>query len=141
MRLIDADAVFDWYVKAFDGSNGKPKIEPNEIRFSMNDIVANLSNMPTIKSEIIRCKDCKHRDPEDKTSEAEIQKMQDIEQAQLEKAFDLGREDAKADIVRCKECKYYDEINQPYPQMYCRKHSIDTSDQDFCSRAERKDDE
>lgn len=66
MRPIDADAIFGWYVKAFDGSNGKPKIEPNEIRFSMNDIAANLSNIPTIKSEIIRCNDCKHRDPEDK---------------------------------------------------------------------------
>lgn len=41
------------------------------------------------------------------------------------------------DIIRCRDCKYYDEVNQPYPQMYCRKHSIDTSDQDFCSRAER----
>lgn len=43
-------------------------------------------------------------------------------------------------LIRCKDCKHYDEVNQPYPQMYCRKHSIDTSDQDFCSRAERKDD-
>ena len=43
------------------------------------------------------------------------------------------------EIVRCKDCKYYDEVNQPYTQTYCRKHSIDISDQDFCSRAERKD--
>lgn len=45
------------------------------------------------------------------------------------------------EIIRCRNCKYYDEVNQPYPQMYCRKHSIDTSDQDFCSRAERRTDE
>ena len=44
-RLIDGDAVFDWYIKAF---NSYPKIEPNEVRFSMNDIAGNLLNMPTI---------------------------------------------------------------------------------------------
>lgn len=47
-RLIDGDAVFDWYVKTFDGSGGRPKIEPNEVRFSMNDIACNLLNMTTI---------------------------------------------------------------------------------------------
>lgn len=44
MRLIDADAVFPWYVEAFKG-----KIKPDEIRFSMNDIAGNLDNMPTIE--------------------------------------------------------------------------------------------
>lgn len=42
MRLIDADAVFPWYVEAFKG-----KIEPHEVRFSMNDIQGNLWNIPT----------------------------------------------------------------------------------------------
>ena len=32
-------------------------------------------------------------------TDAEIQKMQDIEQAQIEKAFELGREDAKTEIT------------------------------------------
>ena len=51
-----------------------------------------------------------------------------------------GLPSAQPEIIRCLDCKYYDEINQPYPQMYCRKHSIDTSDQDFCSHAERRED-
>ena len=46
-------------------------------------------------------------------TDEEIQKMQDIEQAQIEKAFELGREDAKAEIVRCKDCKHF-EYDHPY---------------------------
>ena len=44
------------------------------------------------------------------------------------------------EIIRCKDCKHYEEINQPYPQLFCRKHSIDTLDDDYCSYGERKDD-
>lgn len=58
----------------------------------------------------------------------------------IENEMDMRVMLSQPEIVRCKDCKHYDEVNQPYPQMYCRKHSIDTSDQDFCSRAERKDD-
>lgn len=49
MRLIDADAIYPWYIKAFSEEIcGKRRgIEPNEIRFSMNDIRENLSNIPT----------------------------------------------------------------------------------------------
>lgn len=60
MRLIDADDVFRWYVETFSEKNiGERAIQPNEIRFSMNDIRDNLDNMPTIEAEpVIRCKDC-----------------------------------------------------------------------------------
>ena len=40
MRLIDADAIYPWYMDAFD-------FDPNEVRFSMNDIRDNLDNVPT----------------------------------------------------------------------------------------------
>lgn len=43
-RLIDANAIFPWYVETFKG-----KIAPNEVRFSMNDIACNLLNIPTIE--------------------------------------------------------------------------------------------
>lgn len=42
-RLIDADAVYKWYLEAFKG-----QIKPNEIRFSINDIRDNLENIPTV---------------------------------------------------------------------------------------------
>lgn len=59
MRLIDADAIFPWYVEAFKGGV-EPQIEPHDIRFSMNDIKMNLSNIPTIDAvEVVRCKDCR----------------------------------------------------------------------------------
>ena len=41
MRLIDADAVFPWYVSNFKD------MEPSDVRFSMNDIKGNLDNIPT----------------------------------------------------------------------------------------------
>ena len=47
MRPIDADAVFPWYVDAFRG-----KIEPSDVRFSMNDIKWNLDNIPTIEAPV-----------------------------------------------------------------------------------------
>lgn len=49
MRLIDADAIYPWYINSFSKKTvGKEKeIKPNEIRFSMNDIRENLDNIPT----------------------------------------------------------------------------------------------
>jgi len=56
VRLIDADAVLQWYMKAFKG-----EIERKEKRFSMLDIDGNLDNIPTVDAvPVIRCKDCKH---------------------------------------------------------------------------------
>lgn len=49
MRLIDADAVFDWYIKEFSEEHlGDNAIKPNECRFSMYDIKGNLDNIPTV---------------------------------------------------------------------------------------------
>lgn len=64
-------------------------------------------------------------------TEADIQKMQDLEQAELERVFELGREDARSEIIRCKDCKYWDTSG------YC----IDFMTQDeggFCKWAERR---
>lgn len=41
MRLINADAVFPWYMDNFKD------MEPSDVRFSMNDIKGNLDNIPT----------------------------------------------------------------------------------------------
>lgn len=49
MRLIDADAVYPWFVDAFKG-----KIKPCDIRFSMNDIKCNLENIPTVPTVSIK---------------------------------------------------------------------------------------
>ena len=49
-RLIDADAVYPWYVETFSAKSvGEVReIKPEDIRFSMNDIRENLDNIPTI---------------------------------------------------------------------------------------------
>ena len=39
-------------------------------------------------------------------TDEEIQKMQDIEQAQLDKAYEMGKADAMAEIIHCKDCYY-----------------------------------
>lgn len=44
--------------------------------------------------------------------------------------------------VRCKDCIYYQDNNDGYPHDGCRWRSDETPDAtDFCSFAERKDDE
>ena len=56
MRLIDADAIYPWYMDAFD-------FDPNEVRFSMNDIRDNLDNIPThpTPSNTLGALDCVER--------------------------------------------------------------------------------
>lgn len=52
MRPIDADAVYPWYIKAFSKEEiGDRAIDPRNPRFSMNDIKANLDNIPTLDQE------------------------------------------------------------------------------------------
>lgn len=52
MRPIDADAVYPWYIKAFSKEEiGDRAIDPRDLRFSMNDIKANLDNIPTLEQE------------------------------------------------------------------------------------------
>lgn len=49
VRLIDANKVFPWYLKAFSAEEvGEERaIGPDEVRFSMNDIRENLDNIST----------------------------------------------------------------------------------------------
>jgi len=54
--------------------------------------------------------------------------------------YKQGKKDAQPEIIRCKDCKWFEEINQPFTQMFCRKHYIDILNDDFCSYAERRTD-
>ena len=49
-------------------------------------------------------------------TDEEIQKMQDIEQAQLDKAYEIGKADAMAEIIRCRECRYW-EREEPFTSI------------------------
>lgn len=80
-------------------------------------------------------------------TDAEVQKMQDMEQAQLDKAFELGKESAKAEIIHCGECKHWREGTA---FSFCDKlhgmgvlDALDymTAEDDYCSMAERRTDE
>ena len=55
-RLIDADAIYPWYMDNFH-------FDPNEVRFSMNDIRDNLDNIPThpTPSNTLGALDCVER--------------------------------------------------------------------------------
>ena len=41
-------------------------------------------------------------------TEAEIQKMQELEQAELDKAYECGRASAEPEIIFCEECRHWD---------------------------------
>ena len=68
-------------------------------------------------------------------TEEEIQKMQDLEQAELEKAFESGREDAQSEIIRCQDCKFG--LGHAH-NVKCDKYYGMGGYDDFCSRAERR---
>lgn len=89
-------------------------------------------------------------------SEADIQKIQDLEQAEIQKAFELGkgegRKEAQPEIIRCKECKHQEKFfhedkrrkEDGYYIFGCElasEYSHVCLDEDFCSRAERRTDE
>lgn len=52
---------------------------------------------------------------------------------------------AQPDIIRCKDCKWYGRVDKRrfYSGMDCLQKRIDMiiPDEDFCSKAERKEDE
>ena len=64
-RLIDADAIYPWYMDNFH-------FDPNEVRFSMNDIRDNLDNIPThpTPSNTLGALDCVSREDLTKGIEA-----------------------------------------------------------------------
>lgn len=63
VRLIDANKIFPWYLKAFsvDEVGEERAIGPDEVRFSMNDIRENLDNILTEPVWI----PCNERQPEE----------------------------------------------------------------------------
>lgn len=63
VRLIDANKVFPWYLKAFSAEEAGEEraIGPDEVRFSMNDIRENLDNILTEPVWI----PCNERQPEE----------------------------------------------------------------------------
>lgn len=63
MRLVDADA-FDERVRAAGGMSEEELTE--DFKDGVQAVLYMLSNQPTIQPDIVRCKDCRHRDPEDK---------------------------------------------------------------------------
>lgn len=71
-------------------------------------------------------------------TEAQLQKIQDLEQAQFEKVFELGREDAKVEIIRCRDCRWRKDQSGSTAWLPCR--ALITPDDFYCGRAERRTD-
>ena len=88
-------------------------------------------------------------------TEEEIQRMQDMEQIQLDKAFELGKLDAQEEIIRCKDCKHWMPYDWMFSEVWRSKDIDDYSEDeigcaycdmnmganDFCSRPERRTDD
>ena len=75
-------------------------------------------------------------------TDKEVQKMQDMEQAQIEKAFDLGREDAQSEIIACGDCKHWDTTwqNDYAPNYhYCPLIDGTRNSEWYCADAERRE--
>lgn len=72
-------------------------------------------------------------------TEAEIQKMQELEQAELQKAYECGRASAQPEIIRCRECKHYE------GGWYCSAWNNSpgfpiVTEKGYCNLAERRTD-
>ena len=79
--------------------------------------------------------------------DAEIQKMQDLEQSEIQKAYELGKLDAMEELIRCKDCKYFTRNIPCVGGHYngCNAwtdngNEIMVAEDDFCSYAERRTD-
>ena len=63
-RLIDASAMRDGWLE-----NGE-----NEYVYDANAVLNSIDSQPTVGAvEVVRCKDCIHRDPEDKKCDCSFQ--------------------------------------------------------------------
>ena len=71
-------------------------------------------------------------------TDEEIQKMQDIEQAQLDKAYEMGKADAMAEIIRCKECENW-HMYRNRGEGWCDQWKDMFMDISFCSSAKRRE--
>lgn len=74
-------------------------------------------------------------------TDEQIQKMQELEQAEIEKAFQLGREDAQSEIIRCKDCIYYDPARSEEEIDWCHAWCEETIEDGYCNNAERREDD
>ena len=75
-------------------------------------------------------------------TEAEIQKMQDLEQAELDKAFELGQQDAQPEIIRCKDCRHSEHWYGGKRRCFLwHETGIDVFEDGYCNYAERRTDE
>lgn len=74
-------------------------------------------------------------------TDEEIQKMQEVEQAEINKAFELGRASAEAEIIRCKDCKYRDPEDKKCDCGHDILWQLPRDDDWFCADAERREDE
>ena len=74
-------------------------------------------------------------------TEEEIQKMQDLEQAELDKAFELGQQDAQPEIIRCKDCRHSEHWYGDKRRCFLwHKTGIDVFEDGYCNYAERRTD-
>lgn len=82
--------------------------------------------------------------PAQSYTEDEIQKIQDFEQAQFDKVYELGKQAAQPEIIYCKDCRHWDKTwtnDWAKDYHYCpvvdgvRKASF------YCADAERRTDE
>lgn len=81
----------------------------------------------------------------------EIQKIQELEQAEIQKAFQLGREDALSEIIRCKDCKHYEiwQLKSDYTDdkrfkssvCVLGRYAVHRPEDWYCADAERRTDE
>lgn len=71
----------------------------------------------------------------------DVQKIQDLEQAQFDKirelAYQDGKADAMAEIIRCRECKHWK--NKHLCESLSRYGSFETKADFYCGYAERRD--
>ena len=74
-------------------------------------------------------------------TEAEIQKMQDLYQAEIDKAFELGQEDARSEIIHCGECKHRDPEDKKCDCGHDILWQLPREDEWYCADAERRTDE
>lgn len=71
----------------------------------------------------------------------------DVDKEELLKAlsydrnqYEKGYRAAKSEIVQCKDCKRYEHFDT-YNKHFCNEYGGYVTENDFCSRAERKDEE
>jgi hypothetical protein len=72
-------------------------------------------------------------------TDEEIQKMQDMEQAEIEKAFELGQESTKAEIIHCGKCKHKGTKNC-VANAWTTIFGVTVKDDFYCGLAERRTD-